>query len=524
MTSTFRGLPIVAEAKILGPAWGQHDPAAPAPGKSGTSGTPAGQGQVPGFARTAEVPEPAEPSPPRRMLVTGSRTWTDETVIATALREQWGEGAAVLVSGACPRGADAIAERLWAGWGGPVERHPADWDSGRDAGIRRNAAMVASGADVCLAFIRERSPGASHTARLAEHAGIPVRHYTHPQEVTMAPQPPAASPGTAALLNAARWCASRNWHVFPLRPGDKRPAFPDHKAEDCTGTDLRCRSGHQGWEPRATTDPGRIGRAWARTPYNVAVACGPSGLLVIDLDKPKPGEAPPPQWALLGVTDGADVLAVLCERHGQAFPWETFVVRTRRGGWHLYFTAPPGVRLGNTNGRNERGLGWLIDTRGHGGYVVAPGSFVDLSDGTGRYEVACDRAPAPLPDWLASLLTAPPAGNPLTECRSAAPDQVRDLDRYTATALSRESEQVRAAAEGGRNHALNKAAFHLGQLITAGTLSEDLARAELHDAASVHFGVGDPPFTPDDARATINSAIAAGKRKPRPLTTRRAAA
>ena len=39
MTSTFRGLPIVAEAKILGPAWGQHDPAAPAPGKSGTSGT-----------------------------------------------------------------------------------------------------------------------------------------------------------------------------------------------------------------------------------------------------------------------------------------------------------------------------------------------------------------------------------------------------------------------------------------------------------------------------------------------------
>ena len=31
MTSTFRGLPIVADAKILGPSWGQHDPAAPAP-------------------------------------------------------------------------------------------------------------------------------------------------------------------------------------------------------------------------------------------------------------------------------------------------------------------------------------------------------------------------------------------------------------------------------------------------------------------------------------------------------------
>ena len=99
----------------------------------------------------------------------------------------------------------------------------------------------------------------------------------------MPPQPPAAAPA-AALLNAALWCAARGWHVFPLRPGDKRPAFPDHKAEDCTGTDLRCRGGHQGWEPRATTDPGRIGRAWARTPYNIGIACGPSGLLVIDLD------------------------------------------------------------------------------------------------------------------------------------------------------------------------------------------------------------------------------------------------
>ena len=387
MTSTFRGLPIVADAKILGPSWGQHDPAAPAPGKSGTSGTSgtcAGQHGSGGFRRPAEVPEPPEPAEPS-----------------------------------------------------------------------------------------------------------PVRH--DPQEVTMPAPPRPAAAGT--LLDAALACAARGWHVFPVRPRAKKPpAFPGHKADDCTGTDPRCRGGHTGWEPRATTDPGRIGRAWAATPYNIGLACGPSGLIVVDLDMPKPGEVPPPEWAEPGITDGADVLAALCERHGQPFPCETFMVRTGRGGLHLYFTAPPGLRLGNTAGEHGRGLGWLIDTRGHGGYVVAPGSVVDLPGGTGRYEVVYDRPPAPLPDWLAALLTAP-AADPPPGCRPAAAGQVRDLDRYTATALRREVERVRAAVEGGRNHALNKAAFHLGQLIAAGVLPEDLACAELYDAASVHFGVGDPPFT-----------------------------
>src|SRR5260221_10358560 len=68
MTSTFRGLPIVADAKILGPAWGQHDAtAASAPGKygtSGTSGTCAGQQGSGGFRRPAEGPEPPEPAEP----------------------------------------------------------------------------------------------------------------------------------------------------------------------------------------------------------------------------------------------------------------------------------------------------------------------------------------------------------------------------------------------------------------------------------------------------------------------------
>jgi len=84
----------------------------------------------------------------------------------------------------------------------------------------------------------------------------------------------------AALAAAALDAAARGWHVFPLRPGDKRPAYPDHTADRCTGTDPRCRAGHQGWEPRATTDPARITRAWTAAAYNIGIATGPSGLIV----------------------------------------------------------------------------------------------------------------------------------------------------------------------------------------------------------------------------------------------------
>jgi hypothetical protein len=126
------------------------------------------------------------------------------------------------------------------------------------------------------------------------------------------------------MIQAALNAAGRGWHVFPLRPGSKRPAYPDHDSKRCDRTDPRCRNGHTGWEPRATTDPGRITRAWSRTPYNIGIACGPARVVVVDLDTPKPEDTPPREWDRPGIRTGADVLTALCDEAGQPYPAATY--------------------------------------------------------------------------------------------------------------------------------------------------------------------------------------------------------
>jgi hypothetical protein len=285
---------------------------------------------------------------------------------------------------------------------------------------------------------------------------------------------------TLHLLASALLSAERGWPVIPLHPNAKRPAGHPERACPRTG---RCAAGHRTPEQRATTDPDLIHTAWANHPYNVGIATGPAGLLVVDLDVPKDKEQE-------GAPDGATSFKALCERAGEPYPL-TYEVRTPSGGRHLYFTAPPGMRLKCSVKR----LAPRIDTRAWGGYVVAAGSITP----EGAYEVAKAAPVVALPAWLAALLTKP--------VRPAAPPAltpVRDGTKAARTALDRECAVIAAATEGGpngRNATLHKSACKVARFVAWGHIPRH-AVEEAIQAAGESTGL-----SAAECRTTIRSAM-----------------
>jgi hypothetical protein len=283
-------------------------------------------------------------------------------------------------------------------------------------------------------------------------------------------------PGTAAdqagrdglsRAHTAREAARRGWAVFPCRPGDKRPAVPD-------------------WERKACSDPEAVARYWPSPEHNIGVACGPSGLVVLDLDCH--GTLPEDWQAEPGINDGRDVLAALVEWAGQPWPC-TYWVATPSGGWHLYFRAPAGAEIRNSAGK----IGPMIDVRGAGGYVVGAGSVV----GGRPYELLDGAGPVPLPRWLARLLAPRPEPT-----RPAAAKR----DTSASARLAGLVQAVEAAAEGQRNSVLHWAACRAAEMVTAGQAGPEAVTADLVAAAAV-AGLGER-----EARRTVASGLRGGAR------------
>lgn len=136
------------------------------------------------------------------------------------------------------------------------------------------------------------------------------------------------------LLQAALMYAGLGLSVFPLKPGQKSPAF-------------------KGWQAKSTTDAAVIRAWWGKNPaFNIGIDCGKSGLTVIDYD----------------AAGGKEGLTIRDNwRQSHIMP-DTWTVRTPRGGVHEYYRA---------TGKTAAGLYPGVDVRGVGGLVAAPPSVFE---------------------------------------------------------------------------------------------------------------------------------------------------
>ena len=285
-----------------------------------------------------------------------------------------------------------------------------------------------------------------------------------------------------ALLRSALAAALRGWHVFPCAVGGKRPALRGN------------------WQDLATTSADQIRDWWTRAPYNIGIACGPSGLIVIDLDLPRDADDEEAADGTLFPLSGADILSGLARQHGERYPGGTYIVDTPSGGCHLYFSATGAERARNSAGA----VGPHIDVRADGGYVVGAGSRV----GRRAYAARGQPTVAPLPSWLARLIRDSYGPPEVPAARLPTDDRAQGR-AYAMAALRAETERVAAARPGTRNDTLNRAAFSLGQLVAAGLLPPIPVITALIDAARY---AGLPQ---DEAVRTVRSGMAAGARKPR---------
>src|SRR6476659_73127 len=112
------------------------------------------------------------------------------------------------------------------------------------------------------------------------------------------------------MLTAALAYAACGWYVLPVRRGTKHPG-------SVVGND---------WQDKSSRDPKVIAGWFAGTDYGIALHCGRSGAVVLDVDHPD--EVPADWWQHL------DTAAYQSTRPGTP----------RRG--HYVFAMPPGRSIG----------------------------------------------------------------------------------------------------------------------------------------------------------------------------------
>lgn len=286
-------------------------------------------------------------------------------------------------------------------------------------------------------------------------------------------------------LTVAKALAAQGFHVFPCQPGGLTPKRP------CLGVM---------WRRESTTDPAQLEKWWRQFPGALpAIDLGKDGIVVMDADQH-------------GGPDGVAEWERMCEGRDVDAP----IVLTPAGGRHSYFSQPDGEPLTNKRGALPAG----IDVRGKGGYVIAPGAT--MTDGR-CYEMRGSFADIqPVPDWLAEILRAKEEkeATQTVSVSNVVRPQVLQRDNaphpaYLDKAIGDELSELASALKGGSNHALNKVAFALGQMVGAGWVARGQAQGWLEATAW-----GNEAIQKDGRSAmlrTIRSGMESGIQKPRSM-------
>ncbi|WP_188311936.1 bifunctional DNA primase/polymerase [Salinarimonas soli] len=305
------------------------------------------------------------------------------------------------------------------------------------------------------------------------------------------------------MLALALHNAAQGFYVFPCVPEGKLPAI-------------------KAWQERATRDPARI-RAWwtERDPvlqvtrehaYNVGIRMGRFGddgwCVALDVD-------------IKAGAKGRESLEALDMNHGEPGWLDTFTVDTPSGGVHYYFTTAEPMATSASK------LGPGLDTRGEGGYVLAPGSVVQS-----RPYVARGGTLRGAPPWLRDMIGTPAPRTRPEANGDAVLDLQPALDR-AARFLSQEA--PKGVPEGQRGSTAYRVAarikdFGVSELACVELMAEEWADTceppmpfeDLAESVAHAYEYGQRPIGVDDPANDFDPVededLVAPKPKPLPFT------
>lgn len=177
---------------------------------------------------------------------------------------------------------------------------------------------------------------------------------------------------------------------------------------------------------------------------------------------------------------------------------QTYTVRTRSGGRHLYFAMPSGLDLRNSASK----IAPDVDIRANGGYVITP-----PSEG---YEVIDHSEAAEAPQWLLDALKPPaPISPPITPYSRVLAE---GATAYGRAALERACDAIRSAPFGAQEATLNGECFSIAQLVSGGELAEgEAVNALLSAARCMPSEPGKSPWYPSQLENKVRRAFQSGK-------------